>query len=491
MSLQSHSINALQLPFFCSSNSLLFYLDDSTSFSQILTIYNPYEFPVKYKVLCTAPRKYLIAEPQGEIRGQHSVDSVVRLLDISSSSSNQNIVHKIRIQFYDRRKPQDLIGKRDVTCTILSYKPLEENFDDDNAASSSGRLRPPSSSSSSSQSLAPANPANVLTQDIRDPFVVFLMTIAGLLSAFVLILPSLPEENTNTRIPHYLHMSVNSKVIASYVLEKRLVDIVSCEIKKTMKTFWKSFELTQYLKIAFEYNEQNGSLNIFLKNDQIDDEQQSSSKSINLISNNIYNWELQSNLKCKHHDRNDTIILDNILTDNIDDCVIEQHVNKSSIPDSQLITKISSIKQCDDDVIQQSDNYIHQQKNLSYIQQEQECEILYMQLTSLFVYDDDLKQEQQKLYPYEMNFLSDTDDYDLSNSSLTPSDDGYASVEEKIHEHHCIEKKTEKQLVLYERETVIKTILYQKLDKFFYIRRFVSNLLQLKPFQHTVLTMMS
>ncbi|CAF0832719.1 unnamed protein product [Didymodactylos carnosus] len=216
MSLQSPSTNALQLPFFCSSTSLLFYLDDSTSSSQILTIYNPYEFPVKYKVLCTAPRKYLIAEPQGEIRGQHSVDSVVRLLDISSSSSNQNIVHKIRIKFYDRRKPQDLIGKRDITCTILPYKPLEESFDDDNVINSSGRLRS-SLSSSPTQSLASTNSTNVLTQDIRDPIVVFFMTLIGLLSAFILVLPGLPEENTNTRVPHYLHMSVNSKTGMIYV----------------------------------------------------------------------------------------------------------------------------------------------------------------------------------------------------------------------------------------------------------------------------------
>jgi hypothetical protein len=94
MSLPAHlTSNASQLPFFCSSNSLLFYLgkikkkflvitfhhffisDDPTTFSQVLTVYNPYDFAVRYKVLCTAPTKYSIAEPQGEIRAQHSVDT--------------------------------------------------------------------------------------------------------------------------------------------------------------------------------------------------------------------------------------------------------------------------------------------------------------------------------------------------------------------------------------------------------------------------------
>ncbi len=69
MSLPAHlTNNASQLPFFCSSNTLIFYLgkilinfskfffchiffllDDSTTFSQVLTLYNPYEFAVRYK----------------------------------------------------------------------------------------------------------------------------------------------------------------------------------------------------------------------------------------------------------------------------------------------------------------------------------------------------------------------------------------------------------------------------------------------------------
>ncbi|CAF1420218.1 unnamed protein product, partial [Adineta steineri] len=50
MSLPTHlTSNASQLPFFCSSNSLVFYLDDPTTFSQVLTLYNPYDFAVRYK----------------------------------------------------------------------------------------------------------------------------------------------------------------------------------------------------------------------------------------------------------------------------------------------------------------------------------------------------------------------------------------------------------------------------------------------------------
>ncbi|UJR31130.1 hypothetical protein I4U23_018637 [Adineta vaga] len=155
-------------------------------------------------VLCTAPRIYSIAEPQGEVHPQHSVDTIIRLLDPSSSSSNQNVVHKIRIQYFDRRKPQDLIGKRDITCTILSYKPSEENFDDDNHHTSD-RMK---------TSVAATNPS---PQDTRDPLVITILSILGIICAIVLILPD-DEGKIDTYLPSYLHITANSKVIASYIL---------------------------------------------------------------------------------------------------------------------------------------------------------------------------------------------------------------------------------------------------------------------------------
>jgi hypothetical protein len=216
-SLPTHlTTNASQLPFFCSSNSLFFYLDDPSTFSQVLTLYNPYDFIVRYKVLCTAPTKYSIAEPQGEIRAQHSVDTIVRLLDSSSSSTNQNVVHKIRIQFFDRRKSQDLIGKRDVVCSILSYKPLEQNFDEEHGIT--GTLTRNRANTTTTTITTNSIPAT--QHETRDPLVIIVLAILGAICAFILVLPTIPdnENSLTTRIPSYLHMTTNSKIIASYIL---------------------------------------------------------------------------------------------------------------------------------------------------------------------------------------------------------------------------------------------------------------------------------
>jgi hypothetical protein len=57
---------------------------------------------------------------------------------------------------------------------------------------------------------------------LGDPVVIFILTILGAMCAFILILPTIPDPETTlqTRIPPYLHMTTNSKVIASYILGK-------------------------------------------------------------------------------------------------------------------------------------------------------------------------------------------------------------------------------------------------------------------------------
>jgi hypothetical protein len=73
-----------------------------------------------------------------------SIFSIVRLLDTSSTSVNQKLVHKIRLQYFDRRQPDNPIGTRDVTCTVHTFKPCEQNSNDEFNSSmsiASNRLR--------------------------------------------------------------------------------------------------------------------------------------------------------------------------------------------------------------------------------------------------------------------------------------------------------------------------------------------------------------
>ena len=83
-----------KVPVFVFPVQLDFYYEDQTTHKRLVTIYNPYEFDVTFKVkrlamtsemrdtagqvLCNNPKKYAVVEPEGKILGQKCVDIVIR-----------------------------------------------------------------------------------------------------------------------------------------------------------------------------------------------------------------------------------------------------------------------------------------------------------------------------------------------------------------------------------------------------------------------------
>ena len=53
-----------RLPVFVFPTNLVFYSDDPQSHTRVVTIYNPYDFPLNYKILSTDPNKYSVTEPE-------------------------------------------------------------------------------------------------------------------------------------------------------------------------------------------------------------------------------------------------------------------------------------------------------------------------------------------------------------------------------------------------------------------------------------------
>jgi MSP (Major sperm protein) domain len=68
------SLEGGRLPVFVFPNSLTFYLNDPSSHKQVLTLYNPYEFVLSFKILCTAPKKYSVVEPEGILKPRCCID---------------------------------------------------------------------------------------------------------------------------------------------------------------------------------------------------------------------------------------------------------------------------------------------------------------------------------------------------------------------------------------------------------------------------------
>lgn len=194
-----------RLPVFVFPQSITFFLDDQSTHKQVLTLYNPYDFPIRFKVLCTAPNKYKVVDPEGTIKARCCVDIVVR--HTSPLLSNCHILDKFRIQMQEHPTKQ-AIGKRDVEAKLHP-----------GTADSAGRSTPdpemfqqlPINETRQQQSYA------LLAQNKTiDRGTNYVALVAGIICIVGLLLPT--EGEHNNRVPDYLHLSINFKLIFSFVL---------------------------------------------------------------------------------------------------------------------------------------------------------------------------------------------------------------------------------------------------------------------------------
>ncbi len=54
--------------------SIQFFEDDPNTHSQILTLFNPFDHSIKFKILSTAPNKYIISQPTGNLNAKASIE---------------------------------------------------------------------------------------------------------------------------------------------------------------------------------------------------------------------------------------------------------------------------------------------------------------------------------------------------------------------------------------------------------------------------------
>jgi len=70
----SSSRREKKLPVFVFPEELQFVAEDESAHKQVLTVYNPYEFNIRFQVLSNTPHKYAVVEAQGSIKPHCCVD---------------------------------------------------------------------------------------------------------------------------------------------------------------------------------------------------------------------------------------------------------------------------------------------------------------------------------------------------------------------------------------------------------------------------------
>lgn len=197
-----------KVPVFVFPTSLTFYSDDQASHKQILTLYNPYDFPLKFKVLCTAPKKYSVVDSEGSIKTRCCVDIVVRHKEIGIN--NEGIRDKFRIQVSEHGQ-KSVIGRKDITSILLPTKDkapaTEESFEA--ITTPPGLRRSDSQTSMSSRSMRTYSPGGSTSGPSWIIIVAAVVCIVALM---------LPMEGDTSSLPSYLTLSLNQKLIAAYIL---------------------------------------------------------------------------------------------------------------------------------------------------------------------------------------------------------------------------------------------------------------------------------
>lgn len=195
-----------KLPVFVFPSFLTFYTDDQSSHKQVLTLYNPYDFPLSFKVLCTAPKKYSVVESEGHVKSRCCVDIVIRHKDVVARS--EGVRDKVRMQITEYQS-KTVIGKRDLVSVLLPTREKqpsgEEMFE---SVPVSPSLQPPQSPqhqfTSSGRIGGPATGPS------------WVVVTAALLCIGALMLPT--SGDGESHLPSYLYLTLHQKLIAAYIL---------------------------------------------------------------------------------------------------------------------------------------------------------------------------------------------------------------------------------------------------------------------------------
>lgn len=204
--------NIRRIPVFVFPSTLNFYINARHTHKQLLTLYNPYDFPVRFKVLCTAPNKYTVIDPDGSIGPQACVDIVVRYT--FPVIANCNVTDKFRITMQDHSTKQ-VLGKRDIEAKLLQGEPDNNSNDGgDNFHS----LPYGDKAIEKQTNMQFQYPIRNIQRFSPTYTANYLAVIAGVISIIALLLPTKEEKQEATPIPTYLHISVNFKLVFAYVL---------------------------------------------------------------------------------------------------------------------------------------------------------------------------------------------------------------------------------------------------------------------------------
>lgn len=203
------SIMEGKIPVFVFPVQLDFYYEDQTTHKRVVTIYNPYEFDVTFKVLCNNPKKYAVVEPEGRISGQKCVDIVIR--HVAVSPQTVETTDKFRIHMFEEGT-NEILGKKDILAVLHPGLPEAESASLGNKQRKALGVFP---------SLGGQDAGSAQNRGEGQQPPNYVACVVAVLCILALFLPtSCHQDQQSQPLQDYpwLHLSVNQKLVFAYVL---------------------------------------------------------------------------------------------------------------------------------------------------------------------------------------------------------------------------------------------------------------------------------
>uniref|UniRef100_A0A0R3RW38 Motile sperm domain-containing protein 1 n=1 Tax=Elaeophora elaphi TaxID=1147741 RepID=A0A0R3RW38_9BILA len=191
-------------------NELEIIISDPQTHKQILTLYNPYHFPIKFKVKCTNAHSFSVIEPHGILRASSSVDIIIRHVAVKSQTSIG--LEKFRIEIFSLHNHK-ISGSVDVVVHIVEtaskfsqsrYHQLVPTTSTDHSS-----VRDSTNSTQSSSFFRKRF-------DVTSPLIM-VCVVAVAVCAVALMLPT-EGLDVSAVVPNWLHLSVHLKLVFAYIL---------------------------------------------------------------------------------------------------------------------------------------------------------------------------------------------------------------------------------------------------------------------------------
>lgn len=203
-SLQPSHFTDGSLPVFVFPQSLTFFADEQSSHKQVLTVYNPYDFALRFKVLCTAPSRYIVVDSEGIIKPRCCIDIVIRHIDIQPNVTQQD---KFRLHIFEHGL-QNVIGKKEIPAVLQPSRMEQQQKATQRHATKRGIQQ----TQGNSAIVEHFNDQGFGGHGGPSVWVIIMAVVCFI----ALILPM--EGDKRFDLPHYLLLSVNQKLLASFIL---------------------------------------------------------------------------------------------------------------------------------------------------------------------------------------------------------------------------------------------------------------------------------